>query len=185
MSEILVEVTRGNHVESIHRGHIVVADSRGTILYRIGNPGCIICLRSCGKPLQALPIITSGAADRFHLTPAELAVMSGSLSGQDFHVTTIRSILDKIGLDAGVLGCGIHRPSHRPTARKLEQDGEKPSPLHNNCAGKHAAMLALCVYHGWPLENYISPEHPVQQLILNTVASLTEVPVEHIGVGID
>ena len=185
MTDVLVEVTRGNQTESIHRGHIVVADSQGTILYRVGNPDCIICLRSCGKPLQALPLITSGAADRFHLTPAELAVMSGSLSGQAFHVTTIRSILDKIGLDAGVLDCGIHRPSHRPTARKLEQDGEQPSPLHNNCAGKHAAMLTLCVYHGWPLENYISPEHPVQQLILNTVASLTEVPVEQIGIGID
>ena len=185
MTDVLVEVTRGNQVESIHRGHIVVADSRGTILFRVGNPQSVICFRSCGKPLQALPIITSGAADRFHLTPAELAVMSGSLSGQDFHVTTIKSILDKIGLAAGFLDCGIHRPSHRQTARKMQQEGGKPTPLHNNCAGKHVAMLTLCVYHGWPLENYISPDHPVQQLILDTVSSLTEVPVEQIGIGID
>jgi L-asparaginase II len=185
MTNILVEVTRGDQVESIHRGHIVVADSQGTIQYQVGNPNCIICLRSCGKPLQALPIITSGAAEKFQLTPSELAVMCGSLNGQDFHLTAIKSILDKIGLDARVLNCGVHLPSHRPTARKLQQEGENPSPLHNNCAGKHVAMLTLCVYHGWPLENYISPEHPVQQLILDTVSSLTEVPVAHIGIGID
>ena len=172
-------------MESIHRGHIVVADSLGTIQYQVGNPNCIICLRSCGKPLQALPIITLGAADKFQLTPSELAVMCGSLSGQDFHLTAIKSILDKIGLDASVLNCGVHRPSHRLTARKLQQEGKEPSPLHNNCAGKHVAMLTLCVYHGWPLENYISTEHPVQQLILDTVSSLTEVPVEQIGIGID
>jgi L-asparaginase II len=185
MTNILVEVTRGDQVESIHRGHIVVADFQGTIQYQVGNPNCIVCLRSCGKPLQALPIITSGAADKFRLTPSELAVMCGSLSGQDFHLTTIESILEKTGLDAGVLNCGVHRPSHRPTARKLQQEGKKPSPLHNNCAGKHVAMLTLCVYHGWPLENYISPGHPVQQLLLDTVSSLTGVPVEQIGIGID
>jgi L-asparaginase II len=185
MSEVLVYVTRGDQIESIHRGHIIVADSHGKIVYHLGDPDHTICLRSCGKPLQALPVITTGAADVFHISPAELAVMSGSLSGQDFHVKAITSILDKIGLDEHALHCGIHRPSHRQTARKLQQDGEQPSSLHNNCAGKHVAMLTLCVYHGWPLENYISPEHPVQQLIVDTVSSLTEVPVEQIGIGID
>jgi L-asparaginase II len=185
MTNVLVEVTRGDQVESFHRGHIVVADFQGTVQYQVGNPNCIICLRSCGKPLQALPVITSGAAEQFQLIPSELAVMCGSLSGQDFHLAAIKSILDKIGLDARVLNCGVHRPSHRPTARKLQQEGKKPSPLHNNCAGKHVAMLALCVYHGWPLENYISPEHPVQQLMLDAVSSLTEVPVAQIGIGID
>jgi len=185
MSEVLVHVTRGNQIESVHRGHIVVADTHGTPVYHLGDPGHTICLRSCGKPLQALPVITSGAADAFHISSAELAVMSGSLSGQGFHVKAIRSVLDKIGLDAGFLDCGVHRPSHRQTAWELQRDGEKPSPLHNNCAGKHVAMLTLCVYHGWPLENYISPEHPVQQLILDTVSFLTEVSVGKIGIGID
>jgi L-asparaginase II len=185
MSEVLVHVTRGNQIESIHRGHIIVADSHGTIVYHVGDPDYNICLRSCGKPLQALPVITTGAVDAFHISPAELAVMSGSLSGQDFHVKAITSILDKIGLDGHFLQCGIHRPSHRPTAKKLQESGNKASPLHNNCAGKHVAMLTLCVYHGWPCDNYTAREHPVQHLILNTVSSLTEVPVDHIGIGID
>jgi len=84
MSEILVNVTRGNAIESIHRGHIVVVNSKGDILYQLGNPDFNICLRSCAKPLQTLPIITTGTADTFSFTPAELAVMSGSLNGQDF-----------------------------------------------------------------------------------------------------
>ena len=185
MSEILVKVTRGNQIESIHRGHIVIANAKGDILHQLGDPDFTICLRSCTKPLQALPIITTGAADKFSLTPAELAVMSGSLNGQDFQVSAIKSILNKIGLDEHSLQCGVHRPSHRKTAKRLEEEGKKPSPLHNNCAGKHSAMLTLCVYHEWPLDNYISKEHPVQQLILQTVSSMTEVPIEEIGIGID
>ncbi|KPJ58875.1 MAG: hypothetical protein AMJ42_02500 [Deltaproteobacteria bacterium DG_8] len=185
MSEILVKVTRGNHIESIHRGHIVVIDSKGDMVYLIGDPDFKICLRSCAKPLQALPIISTGAADKFSFTPAELAIMSGSLNGQDFQINVIKSILNKIGLDEHFLQCGVHRPSHRATAKRLQEEGKKPSALHNNCAGKHIAMLTLCVYHGWPLDNYTSKEHPVQQLILKTVSSMTEVPVKEIGIGID
>ena len=185
MSEILVKVTRGNQIESIHRGHIVVANAEGEIIYHLGDPDFKICMRSCAKPIQALPVITTGAADRFSLTPAELAAMSGSLNGQDFQVNAIKSILSKIGLDERSLQCGVHRPSHRPTAKKLQEEGKKPSPLHNNCAGKHSAMLTLCIHHGWPLNNYTSKEHPVQQLILKTVSSMTDVPVEEIGIGID
>lgn len=185
MSEILVKVTRGNQIESIHRGHIVVANSQGDTLYLLGDPDFKICLRSCAKTLQALPVITSGAADTFSFTPAELAIMSGSLNGQDFQVNTIKSILNTIGLDQHFLQCGVHRPSHRATAKRLQEEGKKPSTLHNNCAGKHTAMLTLCVHHGWPLDNYISKEHPVQQLILKTVSSMTEVTLEEIGIGID
>lgn len=185
MSEMLVNVTRGNKIESIHRGHLVIVNSKGDILYQLGNTDFNICLRSCAKPLQALPVITTGAADTFNFTPAELAVMSGSLNGQDFQVKTIKSILNKIGLDESSLQCGVHRPSHRATAKKLQEEGKKPSHLHNNCAGKHTAMLTLCVHHGWPLDNYVSKEHPVQQLIVKAVSSMTEVSIEKIGIGID
>ena len=185
MSEILVKVARGNQIESIHRGHIVVVNKRGEILYQLGDPDFKICMRSCAKPLQALPVITTGAADTFSLTPAELAIMSGSLNGQDFQTNLITSILSKIGLDERFLQCGVHRPSHRATAKRLQEEGKKPSVLHNNCAGKHSAMLTICVHQGWSLDNYISRDHPVQHLILKTVSSMTEVPVKEIGVGID
>jgi len=185
MPEPLVEVTRGDLTESIHRGHIVVADATGRIIYQLGDPSFSFCLRSCAKPLQALPLISSGAADKYLLTPPELAVMCGSLNGQDFQVEAIQSVLGKIGASERDLQCGVHQPSHRSTAKKLQEEGTKPSTLHNNCAGKHAAMLMLCAYYDWPFENYLQREHPVQVLMGETVSSLSGVPREHIGVGID
>ncbi len=159
---------------------------RGAILYHLGDPLFNLCLRSCAKPLQALPLIATGAADRYHLTPAELAVMCGSLNGQDFQVAAIRSILDKIGAGEEHLKCGIHQPSHRSHGAEIEGNGRNAAtPLHNNCAGKHAAMLTLCAHHGWPFDDYISLKHPVQCLIRDTISSLSEVPVRHIGIGID
>jgi L-asparaginase II len=185
MPEPLVEVTRGDFIESVHRGHIVVTDESGAILFHLGDPFFNLCLRSCAKPLQALQVISAGAADRYRLTPAELAVMCGSLNGQDYQVETIRSILDKIGAGEGYLKCGIHQPSHRHTAQKLKETGNAATPLHNNCAGKHAAMLTLCAHHGWPFDDYISMKHPVQCLIRDTIASLSGVPAQEIGTGID
>ena len=185
LPEPLVEVTRGDLTESVHHGHIVVADANGRILYQLGDPFFNFCLRSCAKPLQALPLISSGAADKYRLTPPELAVMSGSLNGQNFQVEAIQSILDKIGVGEQHLQCGVHPPSHRSTAKKLQEEGKKPSTLHNNCAGKHAAMLMLCAYYGWPFEHYIRMEHPVQSLMRETISSVSEVPVQHIGIGID
>jgi L-asparaginase II len=185
MSEILIKVSRGGHAESFHRGSIAVVDREGTLLDYVGDPNFPTFLRSCAKPLQALPVVESGAADRFRFTPAELACMCGSLNGQDYQVQAVLSILGKVGLSEDHLVCGVHAPTHRPTARELEHEGKKPRPIHNNCAGKHAAMLALCVFYGWPTEGYPKPDHPVQQLILNKISEMTEVLQQEIRIGID
>jgi L-asparaginase II len=142
-------------------------------------------MRSCAKPLQAIPIIVSGAAERFNFTDQELALFCGSVSGQAFHVAAVRSVLKKIGLAEEALLCGIHPPSHRGTAKELQQKGVKPGPVHNNCAGKHAAMLALCVHHGWDITNYLPLEHPVQQLILSTIVEMTGIEKENIHAAVD
>jgi L-asparaginase II len=185
MSEILAEVTRNNEVESRHRGHIVAVDRKGTEVYRLGDPSTSFCMRSCAKPFQALPVIESGAADRFGLSEEEVAVLSGSLNGQDFQVRALLSILTKTGLEEGHLACGIHRPSHRATAQTLQREGKRPGPLNNNCAGKHVAMLLLCLANGWSLEGYWKIDHPVQELILKTVSEMVDVPREEIRAGID
>jgi L-asparaginase II len=111
--------------------------------------------------------------------------MCGSLNGQDYQVRAVSSILGKVGLSEDHLQCGLHPPSHRPTARLLEEEGKKPRLIHNNCAGKHAAMLALCQFFGWPPENYHQPDHPVQQLILRKISAMTEIPETEIKIGID
>ena len=181
----LAHVLRGELVESIHRGHLAVVRPDGTLLFSLGDADFPTYLRSAAKPFQAIPVVEDGCADRFGLTDPELSLMCGSVSGQEFHVAATRSILDKIDVDEQTMACGVHRPSHRPSAKALTDRGEKPLPVHNNCAGKHAAMLALCVHHGWPLEGYTETDHPVQHHIRRAVASCCGLSVEQLGVGID
>jgi L-asparaginase II len=184
-SPVLVEVTRGPEVESRHRGQIVVADGQGKVIHQVGDPEALVCLRSLAKPFQALAVVTSGAASAFGFKAAELALFSGSLSGQDFQVFLLTSCLERLGLKPGVLQCGVHPPLHKATALALAQTGQKPSPLQHTCAGKHTAMLALCVHHGWPTDDYLNPAHPVQQMIIGHVARMVGVPKAQIPVAID
>ncbi|MBI4799222.1 MAG: asparaginase [Desulfarculus sp.] len=181
----LVELRRGGLTESVHRGAVAVCDASGKRLRGLGHPAMPSFLRSAAKPLQALPVITTGAMARFGLDQRELACMCGSLNGEDFQVATVLSILGKAGLGPELLACGVHPPSHRPTAKALRTAGQKPQPVHNNCAGKHAAMLVLCAHLGYDTQGYTQPSHPVQGLILRSVAQMCAYPAEQIGVGID
>lgn len=180
-----VVVRRGGLAESVHRGHLVVCDPEGAVVCSRGDPLFPTFLRSAAKPLQALPVVEDGCADRYGFTAAELALFCGSVSGQDFHVAAVRSALAKVGLDETLLACGVHRPSHGPTAKRLQEAGEDPLPVHNNCAGKHAAMLALCVHRGWDPAGYTRPDHPVQRWVASVVADLCAVPGDELGVGVD
>jgi L-asparaginase II len=160
-------------------------DPQGNLQHHLGDVEAQVCLRSLAKPFQALPVITSGAAQGFGFGPEVLALFSGSLSGQDFQVELVTKVLDRLGLTLEALQCGTHPPLHRGAAQALSREGLKPTALHHTCAGKHAAMLALCVHHGWPLENYLNVDHPVQLLILRTVARMVGVPPDRIAVAID
>jgi L-asparaginase II len=182
---VLIEVTRSPRVESCHRGQIAVMDAAGHLRHHLGDPEVLVCMRSLAKPFQALAVITTGAAQAFGFGAEELALFSGSLSGQDFQVDLVTRVLARLGLTPEALQCGAHPPLHRPTAKALVKAGLKPTPLHNTCAGKHAAMLALCVHHGWPLTNYLDPAHPVQELILGTVARMVGFPKAQIQVAVD
>jgi len=185
VSEILVEVLRGNKTESVHRGSIAVVNPAGDLVCGVGNPHTAMSMRSCAKPLQAIPVVESGAAQHFGFSERELALFCGSLNGQDFQVQCVRSVLDKIGLGREHLACGVHNPSHRPTAAALRKRGEAPGPMHNNCAGKHAAMLSLCVHNGWPVEGYWELNHPVQQLLLEKISELTRIPNHQVDAAVD
>jgi L-asparaginase II len=180
-----VHVLRGGLLESVHRGHLVAATADGRPLATLGDPFFPTYLRSAAKPLQAIPVIEEGCADRYGFDDRELALLCGSVSGQDFHVAAVRSVLAKAGLDESFLACGVHRPSHAPTAKRLEEAGEPFLPVHNNCAGKHAAMLALCAHRGWDPTGYLRPDHPVQRLILAVVAQMCALPAGEVGVGVD
>jgi len=183
--QIIARVFRGETVESIHCGSAAVVDSDGKLLYRIGDPYQITYMRSSAKPFQAIAVVESGAAREFGFTPAEIAVMSGSHSGQEIHVQAVQSILDKIGLDQSKLKCGIHPPiSDGQLNTSAAQQAER-TQIHHNCSGKHAGMLAVALFKNSNIDDYTSPAHPVQKLIKKVISEICSYPEEKIGVGID
>jgi len=184
-SEILAKVIRGETIESIHRGHLIVVDGAGETLFALGNPGSVTFFRSSSKPFQAFPYLSSGAADGFGFPENEIALACGSHSGEKYHVETSGKMLDRIGLNASDLRCGAHLPFDEQRAEEMLRSGEKPTTLHNNCSGKHAAMLAVAKHTGADLTNYERLENPVQQEILKVVSKFTGVPEDDIKLGID
>lgn len=181
----LVEVWRGPIVESLHRGHLIAVDGTGRTIASLGAPQKVTYLRSSSKPHQTIPLLASGAADRFGFTEAQIAIACGSHSGEPIHVETVRSMLEKIGLDESALKCGVHIPFSEEVAAELARNREGPNVLQNNCSGKHAGMLALAIHLGAPTETYDHWENPVQQEIGKTVSEFSDVPLESIGIGID
>jgi L-asparaginase II len=181
----LVEVWRGRVVESRHRGHAVAVDGAGETVASLGDPESITFMRSSAKPFQAIPLVASGAADRFKLTDAEIAIACGSHDGTPAHTETALSILRKVGCDVSDLRCGAHEPYSKESAEALRERGEEPTPLHNNCSGKHAGMLALARYLDAPTEGYERPGHLVQRAIKRAVAQFAGLSESEIPEGID
>ncbi len=184
-SNILAKVVRGETVESIHRGHVIVLDGNGQTVVSIGEPSTVTFFRSSAKAFQAIPFITSGAADRFGFTEDEIALTVASHSGERVHVETAARMLEKIGLADSDLRCGTHLPFYEPEAHRMIAAGEKPTQLHNNCSGKHIAMLALAKHIDADLSNYDSIDNRVQKRILRCVSDFAEIPESEIAIGID
>jgi len=184
-AEPLVEVTRGGLTESRHRGHVVACEPDGRVVAQLGARVTVTFLRSSAKPHQAIPLITSGAADRFNFDEREIALACASHSGEAIHTEVAASMLKKIGLGPEASKCGTHDPFSPDATRELREKGEAPSVLHNNCSGKHAGMLALALHLGAAVEDYDQPGSPVQLAIAKVVSEFSEVSIEDISVGVD
>jgi L-asparaginase II len=185
LAEPLVEVRRGAITESRHRGHISAVRPDGSIVYYIGAPETVTFLRSSAKPFQAVPLLVSGAADRFGFTDQEIALACASHNGEPIHTDIAASMLKKIGLGPEALKCGVHEPYSPKAAADLRAKGESPNVLHNNCSGKHAGMLAVAKHLGGPIETYDLPENPVQLAIGRVVSQFSGIALEDLAVGID
>jgi L-asparaginase II len=172
---VLVEVLRGSRVESTHRGAVAVVDADGATVLSLGDVAQPVFPRSAVKALQALPLVESGAADRYGLGDEELAIACGSHSGEPAHVAVVERMLARAGLDASALECGVHRPSHSPSADALTRAGGAASALHNNCSGKHAGFLCVARHLGAEHRGYVAPNHPVQRAVRSTIAELSGV----------
>ncbi|MBS1914272.1 MAG: asparaginase [Bacteroidetes bacterium] len=176
---------RSGRIDALHYGSVVVTDPAGRILYSANDPHYPTYLRSSIKMIQALPVVLSGAVERFEFTDRELAICCASHVGADYHLATVAEMLRKIGLDEPDLGCGAHEPDDRAERKRLLCSENAPTQLHNNCSGKHTGMLAACVAKGWPVESYLEIDHPLQQWILDLMAEHSGIPRQQIGIGID
>ncbi|HUP45605.1 MAG TPA: asparaginase [Thermoanaerobaculia bacterium] len=181
----LANVYRGSGVESFHTGSIAVVDSAGRLLACAGDPALLTCIRSAAKPFQAIPLLEYGGAQEFDMTPEEIALTCASHGGEPFHVATAGAMLRKGEFDESDLLCGAHVPYDEKAAADLRASGESPSPLHNNCSGKHAGMLLATEVMDVSSSRYIDPEHPLQLLMRSTVAEFSGVAAEEIPVAID
>ncbi len=181
----VVEVTRGPIVESVHFGAAVVVDAAGQVLAAVGDPQTRAYLRSSAKPFQALPFVEMGGVERFNLSDRELALMCASHHGTDEHVRVVTGMQEKIGIEESDMLCGSHEPADKATWRAMVLRGEQPTPRRHNCSGKHTGMLAHAVMRGFPKADYINPQHPIQQTILQTFAEMTGMEAGQVVVGID
>lgn len=184
-SPLVVEVTRGNMVECLHHASYAICDSAGHVVLSGGDIERPVYGRSAIKPLQAIPLLETGAADRWSLAPAEIAVACASHGGEPRHVTVIGDWLTRIGLSESDLECGPHLPDHDDSAHALLRAGKTPNQLHNNCSGKHTGFLSTAQHLGHPTKGYIRLEHPVQQRILGVLESMCGLDLSHAPRGID
>jgi L-asparaginase II len=185
LGAILVEVTRGDLVESVHQVAACAVDGGGAVVLQAGDIDVPVFLRSSAKPFIAATAVEAGVVERFGLEPREIAVMSASHHGEPFHIEAVRSILRKIGMDASALQCGAHYPYQEAAAQAMLRAGEPPSPLQNNCSGKHAGILALCVAIGADPATYLEALNPAERAILELCARMSDDDPRTWPLGID
>lgn len=178
-----VEVTRGALVESRHLVAAAIVRADGTRLASWGDVDAPVYPRSALKPLQALPLLASGAADAFGLEPKHLALACASHNGEAVHVAIVRGWLDRLGLAGTALECGTHPPIDAEAVRALA--GAAPGPEHNNCSGKHCGLLSLALHHGAPTQGYIGYDHPVQRELRAILSPVLDVALDAAPWGVD
>ncbi|MEI9992263.1 MAG: asparaginase [Rhizomicrobium sp.] len=170
---ILVELTRGELVESVHRGVLAVVDADGAVVASLGDIAAPVYSRSSLKPMQAMVLVESGAAEAFGLSDEEIALACASHSGEPMHTTRVAAWLARIGLSEKDLACGAHPSRYEPVAEAMIRAGEKPTRLHNNCSGKHAGFLTVARHWDVATAGYERIDHPVQQAVAAVLKDLS------------
>ncbi|MEM6659970.1 MAG: asparaginase [Pseudomonadota bacterium] len=166
------EVWRGEFLECVHFGHAVVCDAAGDVVHAWGDPDLVFLPRSSSKMIQALPLVTSGAADRFGLSDRHLALACASHAGAAIHTDLASDWLSTLSLDDTALRCGSQSPRPEDVRDALILAGQQPCQVHNNCSGKHTGFLTVGAHLGAGPE-YIQPDHPVQLAVRDAFEDAT------------
>lgn len=185
MSVKLVEVIRGNTIESIHKGDVAIVNSEGKIIHELGNAGRITFFRSVAKPFQAIAALETGIAEEYSLGLNGIALIIASHSGEKEHISTLKSMMDKTGINEDMLKCGVHEPVNRDAAKQLMLEGKSPTRLHCNCSGKHIGLIAASKLKNLDPERYMDESHEIQKDIKNIISEFCNVEIEEMEAGID
>lgn len=180
-----VTVTRGNMVESRHQVIAAISDANGKYLKSWGDIESPVYLRSAIKPLQALQLVETGAADAFNVSEKELSLACASHTGEPLHVDAVQAWLSRMGLSIDDLECGVHWPTYEVAGRALAAAGEEPTAAHNNCSGKHTGFLTTALHMKERTKGYINLDHPVQQRIIKVLEDFTGIDLTDAPIGID
>ncbi len=171
--EPLVMTERGNFPEKLHYGFIQLINENSEIILKIGEgEKTPFPFRSGAKPLQATAVIDSRAYEYFNFTDKELAIICASHAGTSVHIEKVAGILKKIGLAGENLQCGAHMPLDASEKENFIKHDAQPNAFHNNCSGKHAGMLAVCVKNNWDVSDYLNISHPLQEMIMQNIKDL-------------
>jgi len=183
--ELVIEVTRGGFVESRHQVIAVICDAKGKRHSQWGNVDQQVFPRSSNKPLQALPLMLSGAALDLNLSQQQLAMACSSHNGEAQHSAVITAWLNQLDMSSEQLECGSHWPLYQPATLALAQSGEAACAVHNNCSGKHCGFLSFARHQGIDAKGYIHHEHPVQQAVNDTMGRMMDLKISDYPMGID
>jgi len=182
---VVARTWRGTHIESVHRGAWVLVDTSGAVVDGVGDWNHAVFARSSTKSLQALPLVETGAAERFAIRDDELALALASHHAEEIHVRRVRELLARLGLGPEHLQCGAQLPTDNEARRVLTLAGEKGTRAHNNCSGKHAGMLALAAALGVARDGYVNLAHPVQQQVARVMGEMCDADVLAAPCGVD
>ena len=183
--ELDIVATRGAEVESRHRVHAAVVGDGDALIAKAHNPATVSSWRSCAKPFQIMPLLQAGGFDDLHWGDDQLALACASHGGEPEHVAIAQKMLGDIDLEEGDLACGPHDPLSSRGMKLLRESGARLTRLHNNCSGKHAAMLARAQTAGWPTYGYERRDHQVQRHCLESCAAWAGLSPDDIGQAID
>ena len=185
MSKMRALLRRGNFTESIHNIKCYLGSVNDETLYSTEDDNDIIYPRSAIKIFQGIPFATSKAIDLFNLNKKQVALSCSSHCGEKFHIKELKNWLEKTKLKPSDLKCGIHNPIDEKSSEEIFRANLKSFQVHNNCAGKHLAMLSSCLVNNYPIENYLDFDHPHQNNIRNIFNKFTENKIIKNNYGID
>ena len=185
MKEINTNFARSKLVESSHKLKILINNINGKTLFSTGNENDLIYPRSSIKIFQAIPFVQSYPVKYFNLNTKHIALSCSSHRGENFHIKELKSWIRKINVSKKILKCGIHKPLNIIAAENLLRSNKEANELHNNCAGKHLAMITSSIIHNYDYKNYLKFDHPHQIEIRKIFEEFSNTKIKRSNFGVD